>query len=141
DRRFNRRMVNTRPATPAAGVIAFILVGGAVATAVATIMMFFSGYASDILRSFRTSTGYYVISCVLVGLFTGAGALISRPRGPLAPIAAAITAFGALYVGNRFGVIALDISGSIPDPVYFTALMKYHFDVEDLLAPLIAAGL
>src|SRR5690606_37234350 len=133
-------MAQTRPATPAAGVIALILLGGAVATGVAAIMMFGLLHQSDVLFSFRRSTGYYVLSCALVGFFTAAGVLLTRPRGPLAPLAAAVAAFVALYAGIRIGVLVHELPGGLPGGTFLTQLMKYRFDVEDLVVPVVPAA-
>lgn len=133
-------MAPTRPATPAAGVIALILVGGAIATAVAAFMMYAGSYQTDVLESFRHSTAYYVLDCALIGFFTAVGVMLTRPRGPLAPIAAAFAACVALYVGNRLGVLAHLLPGGLPGGGLLTAIMKYRFNVEDLVAPLVAGG-
>ncbi|TDC76578.1 hypothetical protein, partial [Actinomadura sp. 7K507] len=133
-------MTQTRPATPAFGVVALILLGGAIATAVGAIMMFFRLYQSDLLPDFRHSTAYYVLACAAMGFFTAIGVMLTRPRGPLAPILATISACVALYVGNRLGVIfyAAAFSG-FPSDNFFIEVWKYTFDAEDLLAPAVAA--
>lgn len=132
-------MAQTRPATPAAGTIALVLLGGAVATAAAAFMMYVRLYQSDLLESVRHSTGYYALACVLVGFFTAIGLMLTRPRGPAAPIIAVISAIVALYVGNRLGVLLYAVThGGIPSGDFLIDIMKYHFDVEDLLAPLVA---
>ncbi|MGP4023158.1 hypothetical protein [Actinomadura sp. 3N407] len=132
-------MAQTRPATPVAGTIALVLLGGAVATAVGAIMMFARLYQTDLLEAVRHSTGYYAFACVLVGFFTAIGLMLTRPRGPVAPIVAVISAIVALYVGNRLGVITYAVThGGVPGGDFLVDVMKYHFDVEDLLAPLVA---
>ncbi|TDC45079.1 hypothetical protein E1281_31515, partial [Actinomadura sp. KC345] len=133
-------MVQTRPATPAFGVIALVLLGGAIATAVGAIMMFARLYQTDVLEGFRHSTAYYLITCAFIGLFTAVGVMLTRPRGPLAPILATVSACVALYVGNRLGVIFHNVAfGGFPSGDFFAHIWKYTFDVEDLLAPAAAA--
>ncbi|MEU8798296.1 hypothetical protein [Spirillospora sp. NPDC048819] len=132
-------MAQTRPATPAAGTIALVLLGGAVATAAGAFMLYFRHYQSDLLEAVRHSTGYYALACVLVGFLTAIGLMLTRPRGPVAPIIAVISAIVALYVGNRLGVILYAVThGGVPGGDFLIEVMKYRFDVEDLLAPLVA---
>ncbi|RFS86835.1 hypothetical protein D0T12_00675 [Actinomadura spongiicola] len=133
-------MVRSRTTTPLAGVLALILLGGAVATALGAIMTFVGLYETTLLVAFRHSTAYYAIQCVFVGLVTAAGIMLTRPRGPVAPIVAAICAYIALYVATRTGLLSYLFSrGAVPTDFVVQAL-KPRFYGWDLLAPLAAAA-
>lgn len=120
-------MAQPRTATPGAGIIALILAGGAIATAADAIMVFTGMHQTDVLADFRRSMGYYALMCVVVGLLTAIGIMLTRPRGPVAPIAAAISALAALYVGNRAGVLLYTFThGSAPGS-YVIEVLKPHF--------------
>ncbi|MFI0369400.1 hypothetical protein ACH35V_16080 [Actinomadura sp. 1N219] len=131
----------TRTATPAGGVIALILLGGAVATAVGTIMTFAAVYQTDVLAHLRHSTAYYALQCVIVGVFTAVGLMLTRPRGPVAPIAAAIAAIVALFVGIRVGLLLYTFTHGGAPGDYVIEVLKPHFDAWDLLAPLAAGAI
>jgi hypothetical protein len=131
-------MARTRTATPVFGTIALVLVGGAVATAVGTILMFAAIYESDMLASFRHSTGYYALLCAVVGFLTAIGLMMTRPRGPVAPIVAALAGYVALYVGVRTGILLYAFThGSVPSD-FVVEVLKPHFEKWDLLAPGVA---
>ncbi|TDD34403.1 hypothetical protein E1287_16755 [Actinomadura sp. KC06] len=129
----------TRTATPVGGTIALILLGGAVATAVGTIMTFAAVYQTDVLVHFRHSTAYYALQCVVVGLFTAVGLMLTHPRGPVVPIAAAIAGLVALLVGIRAGVLLYTFTHGGASGDFVIEVLKPRFDAWDLLAPL-AAG-
>ncbi|SNT50011.1 hypothetical protein SAMN05443665_103639 [Actinomadura meyerae] len=134
-------MAQTRTATPVIGTIAAILVGGAVATGVGAFLMFFGIYETDVLAEVRRSMGYYAVLCFAVGFFTAIGLMLTRPRGPVAPIVAVVAAYVALYVGTRLGVL-LYVSTHGGTPGWFlTDLLKPHFEKWDVLAPLAAGAL
>jgi hypothetical protein len=115
-------------------------VGGAVATGVGVVLTFVGVYQSPFLAGFRTSTAYYASHCVIAGLLTAAGLFLTRPRGPVAPIVAAVSAFVALYVGTRIGVFLYGATHGVPfTGEYVSAVLNYRFQGRDLLAPL-AAG-
>ncbi|MFI0410380.1 hypothetical protein [Actinomadura sp. 3N508] len=130
----------TRTATPAGGTIALILVGGAVATAIGTIMTFAAVYQTDFLVHIRHSTAYYALQCVLVGLFTAVGLMLTRPRGPVAPIVAAVAGLVALFVGIRAGLLLYTFTHGGASGDYVIEVLKPHFDPWDLLAPLVAGA-
>ncbi|SPT60857.1 hypothetical protein K8Z49_29185 [Actinomadura madurae] len=134
-------MSQTRPATPVAGTIALVLVGGAVATGIGVILTFAGIYQSPFLAEFRTSTAYYALHCVVVGVLTAAGLVLTRPRGPAAPIVAAVSALVALYVGTRLGVFLYGATHNASfSGGYITAVLKPRFHAWDLLAPLVAGA-
>ncbi|MEV0661843.1 hypothetical protein ACIBI3_04330 [Actinomadura luteofluorescens] len=139
-------MPQTRSATSHGGVIALILVGGAVATGVAALFMTVRAYASPAMLGFRTSPAYFLIACLLAGLVVGTAVLPTRPRGPLAPIAAGLSAYVAMEVGGRIGVIlGLMLSAQgMPSGEFLTAILKPAFgryQAFELLALVAAAGL
>ncbi|WP_084263229.1 hypothetical protein [Actinomadura formosensis] len=131
-------MAQPRTATPVAGIIALILVGGAIATAADAIMMFIGMYQTDVLADFRRSMGYYALMCVVVGFLTAIGIMLTRPRGPVAPIVAAISALVALYVGNRAGDLLYTFTHGSAPSAYVIEVLKPHFNTWDLIAPLTA---
>ncbi|MFC4054734.1 hypothetical protein ACFOY4_34035 [Actinomadura syzygii] len=134
------RPMGARPATSAFGVIALILVGGAVATVIGAIMMYARLYESPTLIGLRQSTAYYALLCALVGLVTAAGIMLTRPRGPVAPIFAVVAGYVALYVGIRIGVLGYAFGhGSVPFR-FVTELMKPRFEGWHLLAPFMAGA-
>ncbi|TMQ91331.1 hypothetical protein ETD83_31430 [Actinomadura soli] len=129
----------TRTATPVGGTIALVLLGGAVATVIGTIMTFAAVYETDVLAHIRHSTAFYALQCVIVGLFTAAGLMLTRPRGPIAPIVAALAALVALFVGISAGLLLYMVThGGVSGDTVIDVL-KPRFDAWDLLAPL-AAG-
>ncbi|WP_242911092.1 hypothetical protein [Actinomadura terrae] len=134
-------MAPSRTATPIAGAVALVLVGGAVATGIALVMTYARIYESPALRSLRISTGYYAFECLLVGVFTALGTLIARPRDPVTPVVAAISGYVALYVGQRIGVILYPVTQGygMPDGEEINFILKPHFEGWDLLA-IVAAG-
>lgn len=122
-----------------------VLVGGAVATGVVTLIAAFASYPSPEMLSFRTSTGFYLFNCALCGLVTALGLLLCRPRGPLPPILAAVSAFVAFEVGKRIGATLALMIGleRMPDGM-MSAIMKPHFNkylAYELLAVVIAGGI
>ncbi|TYK50509.1 hypothetical protein [Actinomadura decatromicini] len=134
------RPMGARPATSAFGVIALILVGGAAATVIGAVMMYARLYESPTLIGMRQSTAYYALLCALVGLVTGAGVMLTRPRGPVAPIFAVVAGYVALYVGIRIGVLGYAFGhGSVPFR-FVTELMKPRFEAWHLLAPFMAGA-
>lgn len=146
EHRFNGAMPQNRSATSNGGVIALILVGGAVATGVAALFMTVRSYASPAMLGFRTSPAYFLIACLFAGVVVGAAVLLTRPRGPLAPIAAGLSAYVAMEVGGRIGVflgVVLSDQG-LPSGHFVTALLKPAFgryQAYELLALVVAAGL
>lgn len=146
ERRFNGAMPQNRPATSNGGVIALILVGGAFATGVAALFMTVRSYASPAMLGFRTSPAYFLIACLFAGLVVGTAVLPTRPRGPLAPILAGLSAYVAMEVGGRIGVIlGLMLSAQgMPSGEFLTAVLKPAFgryQAFELLALVAAAGL
>lgn len=137
-------MAGNRTATSAAGVIVLILVGGAVATGVLVITTFAAVYETDVLAGFRHSTAYYALQCFFTGLLTAIAVMLTRPRGPLAPIVAAVSGYVALYVGVRLGVWLYAATHGLDVGHYFDFFketVKPHFDAWDLLAPAVAGGI
>ncbi|RKS79414.1 hypothetical protein BZB76_0879 [Actinomadura pelletieri DSM 43383] len=133
-------MARSRTNTPLAGVLALVFVGGAVATVIGVIMTVVGLYETTLLVGFRHSTAYYAIQCLIVGVITAAGIMLTRPRGPVAPIFAAVSAYFALYVATRTGLlIYMFYRGSVPTDFIVEAL-KPRFYGWDLLAPLAAAA-
>ncbi|MDL4816840.1 hypothetical protein [Actinomadura opuntiae] len=138
-------MSQSRPATSAGGAIALVLVGGAVATGVVTVVAAFASYPSPEMLSFRASTGFYLFNCALCGLVTALGLLLCRPRGPVPPILAAVSALVAFEIGKRIGALVAMMVGleRMPDGMV-SAIMKPHFNkylAYELLAVLIAGGI
>jgi hypothetical protein len=139
-------MAQTRTATSSGGVIALVLVGGAIATGVAAIFISVRAYVSPAMEGFRHSTAYFLFACLVTGLVLGAAVLVTRPRGPLAPILAAVSAFVAMEVGVRIGVV-LGIVISVremPGDHFLTDVMKpvfTRFQAYELLACVVAGGL
>ncbi|GAA4238862.1 hypothetical protein GCM10022254_56580 [Actinomadura meridiana] len=134
-------MARTRTATPLFGTIALVLVGGAVATVAGTILMFAAIYETDVLVGFRHSTAYYALLCAVVGFLTAIGLMMTRPRGPVAPIVAAISGYVALFVGVRTGILSYAFThGSVPSD-FVVEVLKPHFDKWDLLAPVVAGAI
>ncbi|NDU75577.1 hypothetical protein GWI34_23565 [Actinomadura sp. DSM 109109] len=139
-------MPQTRSATSNGAVIALVLVGGALATGVAALFMAVRSYASPAMLDFRASTAYFLIACLFTGLVVGTAVLLTRPRGPLAPIAAAVSAYVAIEVGGRIGVI-IGITLSIeamPGGRQLIEIWKPsfgRFQAYELLALVVAAGL
>ncbi|MGH3243737.1 MAG: hypothetical protein ACRDNL_25380 [Spirillospora sp.] len=130
----------TRTASPAGGIIAAILLGGAVATVIGTIMTYADLYWS-LVQGRQHYTAYYALQCLIVGFFTAVGLMLTRPRGPLAPIVAAIAAYIALYVGIRAGVlIFLATEGDIPGEDTLKVL-KPSFEIWDVLTLLVAGAI
>ncbi|MGI5205517.1 hypothetical protein ACQEU6_28550 [Spirillospora sp. CA-108201] len=139
-------MPQNRPATSNGGLIALILVGGAVATGVAALFMTVRSYASPAMLGFRTSPAYFLIACLFTGLVVGTAVLPTRPRGPLAPIAAGVSAYVAMEVGGRIGMIlGLMLSAQgMPSSGFLSAVLKPFFgryQAFELLALVVAAGL
>ncbi|GGU94342.1 hypothetical protein GCM10010182_07990 [Actinomadura cremea] len=139
-------MPQTRSATSNGVVLALIMVGGALATGVAIVFTIIRNHHSPDIRGFQVSTTFFLIECLFVGAVVGGTLLFTRPRGPLAPIAAAIAAYVALEVGVRIGAyLSIIVSfqrfpgtgplGDLLKPVFT------RFQVYELLASLIAAGL
>ncbi|RSN70417.1 hypothetical protein [Actinomadura sp. WAC 06369] len=139
-------MPQTRSATSTGAVVALIMVGGALATGVAIVLTIFRNYHSLTMIEFRASTVYFLMECFFVGLVVGGSLVFTRPRGPLAPIGAAIAAFVAMEVGVRIGAylaIMLSIQG-FPGTGPIGDLMEpapVKFMFYELLASLVAAGL
>lgn len=122
-----------------------VLVGGAVATGLVTLLAAFASYPSPEMLSFRASTGFYLFDCALCGLVTALGLLLCRPRGPLPPILAAVSALVAFEVGKRIGATLALMIGleRMPDGM-MSAIMKPHFNkylAYELLAVVIAGGI
>ncbi|WP_433465651.1 hypothetical protein [Spirillospora sp. CA-128828] len=138
-------MAQTRTATSSGGVIALILIGGALATGVAAVFITARAWVSPTMVGFRTSTAFFLIACLFTGLVLGAAVLLTRPRGPLAPILAAVSAFVAMEVGVRIGVIigvTLSLRGA-PDGLITDVLKPAftRFQAYELLACAVAGGL
>ncbi|WP_433144754.1 hypothetical protein ACQPZ8_00740 [Actinomadura nitritigenes] len=138
-------MSQSRPATSTGGAIAMVLVGGAVATGLVILLAAFASYPSPEMLSFRASTGFYLVNCALCGLVTALGLLLCRPRGPLPPILAAVSALVAFEVGKRIGATLALMIGleRMPDGMV-SAIMKPHFNkylAYELLAVVIAGGI
>jgi hypothetical protein len=138
-------MSQSRPATSTGGAIALVLVGGAVATGVVILLAAFASYPSPEMLSFRASTGFYLFNCALCGLVTALGLLLCRPRGPLPPIVAAVSALVAFEVGKRIGALLALMIGleRMPDGIV-SAIMKPHVNkylAYELLAVAIAGGI
>ncbi|MWA01493.1 hypothetical protein F8568_014110 [Actinomadura sp. LD22] len=138
-------MSQSRPPTSTGGAIAMVLVGGAVATGATIVLSAFATYPSPEMLSFRTSTGLYLFNCAICGLVTALGLLLCRPRGPLPPILAAVSALVAFEVGKRIGSLLALMIGleHMPDGMV-SAIMKPHFNkyfAYELLAVVIAGGL
>jgi hypothetical protein len=122
-----------------------VLLGGAVATGVVIAISAFASYPSPEMLSFRASTGFYLFNCAICGLVTALGLLLCRPRGPLPPILAAVSALVAFEVGKRIGAYLALMIGleRMPDGMV-SAIMKPHFNkyfAYELLAVVIAGGL
>ncbi|WP_329518891.1 hypothetical protein [Spirillospora sp. NBC_01491] len=128
-------MPRSRPASPMGAVIALLLFGGAVATGLSIVMTFFRVYRSPIALGLRSSTGYYVAECALVGLFTAVGVLFTRPRAAV-PIAAAVAAYVALGVGERIGSAGyvLLMHRDLPPEWIIKSAADLHFYAWDLVA-------
>lgn len=140
-------MPQSRSATSNGAVFALIMVGGALATGVAIVLTIFRNYHGTLmLLEFRASTAFFLMECFVVGLVVGGSLLFTRPRGPLAPIGAAIAAFVAMEVGVRIGAyfaIMLTIEG-FPGTGPIGDLMEpapVKFMLYELLASLVAGGL
>ncbi|MFB4299771.1 hypothetical protein [Actinomadura sp. NTSP31] len=138
-------MSQSRPATSTGGAIAMVLVGGAVATGVVIAASAFASYPSPEMLSFRSSTGFFLFVCVLGGLVTALGLLLCRPRGPVPPILAAVSALVVMEVGKRIGALLAVMIGleRLPDGLV-TEIMKPHVNkyfAYELLAVVIAGGL
>ncbi|MBO2464668.1 hypothetical protein [Actinomadura violacea] len=138
-------MSQSRPPTPMGGAIAMVLVGGAVATGVVTVLTTFRAYPSPELLSFRASTGFFLLICALGGLVTALGLMLCRPRGPVPPILAAVSGFIVMEVGGRIGTVLAWLIGqeTVPDALW-KAIFKFQFNkyvAYELLAVLIAGGL
>ncbi|QKG23581.1 hypothetical protein ACTIVE_5224 [Actinomadura verrucosospora] len=122
-----------------------VLVGGAVATGVVTVLATFRAYPSPELLSFRASTGFFLLICALGGLVTPLGLMLCRPRGPVPPILAAVSGFVVMEVGGRVGTVLAWLIGqeAVPDALW-KAIFKFQFNkyvAYELLAVLIAGGL
>ncbi|WP_344260755.1 hypothetical protein [Actinomadura napierensis] len=138
-------MSQSRPATSTGGAIAMVLVGGAVATGVVIAASAFASYPSPEMLHFRSSTGFFLFVCVLGGLVTALGLMLCRPRGPVPPILAAVSALVVMEVGKRIGALLALMIGleRVPDGMV-SAIMKPRFDkyfAYELLAVVIAGGL
>ncbi|MUN41130.1 hypothetical protein [Actinomadura litoris] len=136
-------MPPSRKATPIVGAVALVLVGGAVATGIALVMTYVRLYESPTLRDVRISTGYYAFECLLVGVFTALGTLLARPRDPVTPVAAAVSGYVALYVGQRIGVIVYSVTQGygMPSGHELNFILRPHFEGWDLLAVLAAGAI
>ncbi|MES9540745.1 MULTISPECIES: hypothetical protein [unclassified Actinomadura] len=133
-------MPQPRSATSNGGVIALILVGGAVATGAAALL-----WALHILLGFFPSVPYFLFTCLVTGVATSAPMLLARPRGPLAPIAAGPAAYVAVEVGARIGLILGQVmDGDIPPGGFILRVLEPTFSIYqayELLAVAAAAGL
>ncbi|QFG23015.1 hypothetical protein [Actinomadura sp. WMMB 499] len=139
-------MPQTRSATSNGVVFALIMVGGALATAAAVVLTIIRNHRSIATLEFRMSTTYFLIECFIVGLVVGGMLLFTRPRGPLAPIGAAIAAFVAVEVGVRIGAYLSIIvwHGHFPGTGPLGDLMQpasVRFMLYELLASVVAGGL
>ncbi|MFV2177112.1 hypothetical protein ACFHW2_25670 [Actinomadura sp. LOL_016] len=139
-------MPQTRSATSNGVVLALIMVGGALATGVAIVFTIVRNYMSPDMVEFRTSTTFFLIECFFVGAVVGSMLLFTRPRGPLAPLAAAVAAYVALEVGIRIGAYMTPIVsfGDFPGTGPLGDLLQpvfTKFQAYELLASLVAAGL
>ncbi|WP_143220567.1 hypothetical protein, partial [Actinomadura sp. CNU-125] len=139
-------MPQTRSATSNGVVIGLIMVGGALATGVSIVATIIRNYVSPDFIQFRASTTYFLIECFFVGLVVGGVLLLTRPRGPVAPIAAAIAAYVALEVGVRIGAyMSIIVSFErFPGTGPLGDLLKptfSEFQAYELLASLVAGGL
>ncbi|WUH99479.1 PT domain-containing protein [Spirillospora sp. NBC_00431] len=130
----------TRSATSAAGTIALILLGGAVATVIGTIMTYFDVYRT-VVQGYQHYTVYYALQCAVVGFFTAIGLMLTRPRGPVAPIVAAISGYVALYAGIRAGLLMFMVTHGGIHGDHVIDVLKPSFEVWDLLAPLAAGAI
>ncbi|MBE1532516.1 hypothetical protein [Actinomadura algeriensis] len=139
-------MPQTRPATSNGVVFALIMVGGALATGIAIVAFTVRNYMSPDMIEIRASTTYLLITYFLAGLAVGGVLLLTRPRGPLAPIGAAIAAFVAVEVGGRIGAyMSIAVSQQeFPGTGPIGGLMQLTdpgFMFKELFASLVAGGL
>ncbi|WP_141579537.1 hypothetical protein [Actinomadura sp. WMMA1423] len=133
-------MSHPRSATSNGGVLALVLVGGAVATGAAALL-----WALHILLGVLPSVPYFLFTCLVTGVVTGAPMMLARPRGPLAPIAAGPAAYVAVEVGARIGLILGQVlHGEIPTGGFMLRVWEPQFSIYqayELLAVVAAAGL
>jgi hypothetical protein len=121
-------MSQSRPPSSPAAVIIAVMVGGALATTIGTVLSFAADYVLN--GSITAGSGLHVslttyrlvgaVVSLITGAVAGASVLPLRPQGPIGPLAAGLAAVSGLIadrVGSLFGFLLFAIVSDVHIPV------------------------